>query len=72
MTTLMHRKADLGHLEAQIEEHKATCVQCRQTRKYCDERREMQAEATSIRAEIRTWFDPPPGSPTLFDDWPMP
>lgn len=68
--TLAEAKAELGYVQRQIDEHKSDdgCWQCGTIRgkaKRCAERVELEARAKALRADIKTWFDPPPGSAQL-------
>ncbi|HWM96693.1 MAG TPA: hypothetical protein VNO54_06515, partial [Streptosporangiaceae bacterium] len=72
MSTLAEAKADLGHQEYLIREHRADCLPCRhlvsgRTRQ-CDDIKALLAVAKRMRADIRTWFAPQPGDATLFDE----
>ena len=70
MTTLAETRGQLGHLLGRVEEHKpgGSCHQCAVAKKpalRCDERHRLDAEIKDLREQIRTWFDPPPGSAQL-------
>ena len=73
MTTLAERKSERDYFSGRARAHLADglCIQCRVARKTsdrCEEWRNLKTEFDRAVGDIRTWFDPPPDTPTLFDD----
>jgi DNA (cytosine-5)-methyltransferase 1 len=60
-------KSALGHARAGLDAHVKDCSECRKSRRRCEVARALQAEIKAISQEIRTWWDPLPGDPPLFD-----
>lgn len=66
---LIERKAELAARNKELAEHSTECPACSSTRRpkpACGWAAERKEEIKEIREDIRTWFDPPPDSVTLF------
>lgn len=64
--TLAEAKAAARELADQVRTHPHHCTDCH-PRRPCERLRAMRAELADRRRSVRTWFDPPPDSPRLFD-----
>lgn len=69
MATLAEAKSELGHVQRQIDDHKAAkCPLCPLSKgKRCAELVGLSGQARELREQIRTWFAPSPDDANLFD-----
>jgi hypothetical protein len=61
---LAEARARVRQLDTDLKDHKTYCLDCR-PRAACQEARDMAAELTALRRDIKTWFDPGPDQGAL-------